>query len=518
MKELITQFGFNELHVFIPLFLMQMGAALGGVGMVLIVKQYLGMHARWNGVLIPLAFAVVYFINFQLLVSLLEGLHRYNETAQAGGGGLMTDLDTGIPNRRALSLYLQKKQSSRDGKLLVWEVANTAYLLECMGVEELSVSWKRAVRLMARRAKREWGVDIAKVFLFGDFSIALWASGDAGNKREEELAGWLTRCADEVFAGLYVVGKAVVFQPAVIERFSTGQLPYREIALALNSIRGGVVHLGMDFFEAGGLHRNIHQQIERWKSGEAVKMAFQPKIHLRTGKIIGAEALLRPSDGGGLPLSPLEVVNHARRTGWLPELEWRTIEHVIRWIQSWPDRPERFAVAVNLSGDSLCEPGFGQRLLTLMQSERISPQALKVEVLEWSDRILEPTASGNIRLLIEHGVRMSLDDLGAGYSSLSLLSRYDFFEVKIDMSLVKEISSNRSAAIVEMAVKAAHECGASVVAEGVETPEMARQLLDMGVDCGQGWLFSRAVSFSELRQMVSTERVSFAMPASVVEG
>ena len=124
---------------------------------------------------------------------------------------------------------------------------------------------------------------------------------------------------------------------------------------------------------------------------------------------------------------------------------------------------------------------------------RVPSALLRLELVEWSDLVDDPLVQANLAQLTALGVPLSIDDFGTGYSNLLLLTRFSFSEVKIVRSLVISLGELKSLVVVQHIVELAHRCGATVVAEGVETTAMATQVRDLGVDMGQGYLFSRAL-------------------------
>ena len=127
----------------------------------------------------------------------------------------------------------------------------------------------------------------------------------------------------------------------------------------------------------------------------------------------------------------------------------------------------------------------------------MAPAALKLEVVEWSEVINHPDVKRNLDQLTEQGIALSIDDFGAGYSNLMLLTQFPFAEVKIDHSLISSIANPRSLSVVKVIIEMAQRCRAVVVAEGIETPQIEARLRALGAEVGQGYLYARAIPIEE---------------------
>lgn len=202
---------------------------------------------------------------------------------------------------------------------------------------------------------------------------------------------------------------------------------------------------------------------------------------------------MRLNEPEGRSVSPMRVITVARRCGRLAEVEWATVAATAHLLQGLANRLPGVSMAVNVSAESLRIPGFAQQVQALLAQCRVPSALLRLELVEWSDLVDDPLVQANLAQLTALGVPLSIDDFGTGYSNLLLLTRFSFSEVKIDRSLVISLGELKSLVVVQHIVELAHRCGATVVAEGVETTAMATQVRDLGVDMGQGYLFSRAL-------------------------
>ena len=177
----------------------------------------------------------------------------------------------------------------------------------------------------------------------------------------------------------------------------------------------------------------------------------------------------------------MRVISLLRRQGRLADLEWATLQSAVHFLQFCRQDGASLTIAVNVSAESLRLPGFGLRLHELLQLHDIPGAMLRLEIVEWTEIVERDVVDANIAQLLAAGVTLSLDDFGAGYSTLILLSQLAIAEVKIEQALIATLSDAKSQSIVRFIVEVAHRCGAIVVAEGTETLAQEQHLRALGV-------------------------------------
>jgi len=236
-------------------------------------------------------------------------------------------------------------------------------------------------------------------------------------------------------------------------------------------------------------------------------LVYQPVVSLSTGVMTAVEALLRWDRPGRPPMSPVDFIPVAERTGLIVPLgEWVLAEacgQLARWDSSRADQPA-LSVAVNVSLCQLDRPGFTDTVRTALVLTGLDPARLVLEITESALRDDEATAA-LLSELHDIGVKLSIDDFGTGYSWLARLRTSSVDCVKLDRSFVAEIDGASSEVpIVQAMVVMAHGLGLRTVAEGIETPEQFNYLLSLGCDEGQGYLMSRPVTPDAIAEMLGT--------------
>ncbi len=229
------------------------------------------------------------------------------------------------------------------------------------------------------------------------------------------------------------------------------------------------------------------------KHGQFV-LYYQPICDLSTGHVAGYEALIRWNHPQNGIVSPLDFLWMAENTGQIIEIGKWTLERACR---DWPilrqnTKHDLPFISVNLSPNQLAGDGLLTDLSSLLASYEIPANQLKLELTE-SIFINNPDqAFLLLSQLTTLGCSLALDDYGTGYSGLNSLQRYPIATMKIDRSFISTmLSSAQSNEIVSSSIKLAHSLGMNVVAEGIETEDIYRSLIEMKCDFGQGWYFGR---------------------------
>lgn len=240
---------------------------------------------------------------------------------------------------------------------------------------------------------------------------------------------------------------------------------------------------------------------------------YQPKVDMKTGRVLGFEALLRwehPDKGLIAPLQFLPLIEH---TGVSSQIgDWvlsRALEHLAQWRRDGLD----FAVSVNITARHLQEPDFALRLTELLaRHPDLQPSLLELEITESAAHSDVAATSALMHRCRATGVRFALDDFGTGYSTLTYLKQLPVDVLKIDRSFVHHMLDDaQDRAIVEGVIGLARTFGCDAVAEGVESPAQARALLDMGCDIGQGTGIAAAMPSSQVAGWAREYRGVFAL-------
>lgn len=251
-----------------------------------------------------------------------------------------------------------------------------------------------------------------------------------------------------------------------------------------------------------------------------LRLYYQPVVALETGKILGAEALVRWEHPKRGLIGPAEFIAAAEESGLVVELGQWVLAEAARQVAQWHAEGHRsFYVAVNVSGRQIKRGILQRQVRHALEQSGAEPSWLEIEITEHS--LVEDLQANldSLASLREMGMRMAIDDFGTGLSSLSYLKRLPLNKLKIDRSFVRELPEQRDdMAIATAVISMARALGLMVVAEGVETTEQRDALRSMGCDYAQGYLFSRPVPSTEMERLLQEEReaaLRSAAPAPV---
>jgi diguanylate cyclase (GGDEF)-like protein len=262
---------------------------------------------------------------------------------------------------------------------------------------------------------------------------------------------------------------------------------------------------------AGGLRSAINQ--------DQIALHYQPKADLRTGRIVGVEALARWDHPEFGIVGPSDVVPIAEQTGLITPLTSHVLDVALRQIRAWSDDGLELSIAVNLSARSFLDTQLAVEIPRLLARWDVNAEQLELEITE-SMLMTDPArAEATLARLSQIGLTLSVDDFGTGYSSLANLKRLPVDVIKIDKSFVMEMAVDASdAAIVRSTIDLAHNLGLRVVAEGVESEDAWRHLEALGCDYAQGYFLSRPLPAEAATRLIR-ERGTVRAPAlRVVHG
>ena len=242
------------------------------------------------------------------------------------------------------------------------------------------------------------------------------------------------------------------------------------------------------------LTRDLRAAIKRKEIG----LYFQPKIDLRSGTLIGAEALARWSHPSHGEVSPAQFVPILEQTGLIAEFTLQVLDKAVCYCKQCERAGYEISVAVNLSVHNLRDESLPDQVDDILMKHNLDSKRLTLEITE--SAVMEDYRKSIEVLgeLSDMGIELSVDDFGTGYSSLGYLKRMPVQQLKIDRTFVCDMITDRDdAIIVRSTVDLAHNLGLKTVAEGVETEEVLAVLGEMGCDQAQGYLISRPLPQEE---------------------
>lgn len=226
---------------------------------------------------------------------------------------------------------------------------------------------------------------------------------------------------------------------------------------------------------------------------------YQPKFNFHTQQIVGAEALVRLRDEDGNVISPIHFIPLAEESGLVVELGKQVLFTACEQVRLLLTKGFDLPISVNVAAAQFSALELEQEIKDALTINAIPAKLLELEITETALMVDAQTTQNKLEKLKALGINISIDDFGTGYSSLSYLKKFNVDIMKIDMSFVKDMLTNKhDFEIVKTIISLGQSMGLKLVAEGVETIEQQDALLSLGCEIGQGYLFSKPISAEQL--------------------
>lgn len=238
---------------------------------------------------------------------------------------------------------------------------------------------------------------------------------------------------------------------------------------------------------------------------DQLRLVFQPRIALQTGRCVGAEALLRWRHPILGDISPAEFIPLVEQTSLARSVTQWVLEAGLDQLAAWTAAGTPITLSINISASNLVEADLVERIQFGLLKRRLRPEQLEIEVTESAIMDEPDQASAMLRQLAENGTCVAIDDFGTGQSSLAYLQRLPAQVVKIDQAFVRGLTGTQGPdlVLVETMIGLGHRLGYRVVAEGVETIAAAEILTSAGCEEAQGFLFGRPMDVAQLNQWLA---------------
>jgi diguanylate cyclase (GGDEF)-like protein/PAS domain S-box-containing protein len=422
------------------------------------------------------------------------------------------DLLTNLPNRtlfrdRVGQALASAGSARRHTTVLSLGLDNFKHVNESLGnpvgdqvLQEVSRRLEAAIR--AADTCGRLGGDEFGILLDGD------STPEDGLAAADRLLGALRLTIDLAGSPINLLASVGVSTVAPTEADAGGLLRRAETARSVARNRGGdrVVVFEPAMQEAAETRFELESELRRAIDKAEFVLNYQPIVDLRTGELVGAEALIRwdhPTHGR---IAPSVFIPLAEESGLIDEIGTWVLRtacvQVARWAALSPGRVPR--VSINLSAHQLADPQLAWTVQAAMAHARVTPSWVTLELTE--SMLMQNSAASLERLhaIRALGVQIAIDDFGTGYSSLAYLEQFPISHIKIDRSFVTPLDDpQRAAGVVHAIVEIGRALGLTTVAEGIETPTELRRLRELGCGLGQGYLFSHPLEPDAMADLVA---------------
>ncbi|MGY5957428.1 sensor domain-containing phosphodiesterase [Kosakonia sp. BK9b] len=445
--------------------------------------------------------------NFHRVASLAA---IFLESCYASG---LVDALTGLPNRQFLMKEMERLTHDNVGGdygLVIFDCIDMARAYELsryLGQEALEKLVQSFGPLLRSRLKLKEKV-MLYAFTTGRYAV-LVDLADALKlvKRAERLPGIQAKVAGDIDINLKIHAGYVKFSP---REDNAQELVRQGISALHEAIRQDIPALQFNPILDHKRNKDfklLYDLSEAIKSPNQLYLVYQPKISLRTGKTEGVEALLRwkhPQLGN---ISPAVIVALAEKTSLMADITQWVIKKVIEQLTQWKQRGILLPISINVTVSDFSRPGFAEELHRDVLAAGLYSSDVRIECLE-TEKVLESDPAlkelDKLKLL---GFTILLDDFGAGYSNISYLRRIPIDVIKLDRSLVSQVTTDPGSRIIARnVIMMLKELQYVVLAEGIEDLETARMLEEYGCDEAQGYFFSRPLSPDEIPEWMADSK------------
>lgn len=411
------------------------------------------------------------------------------------------DLITGLPNRNKMAAVLKSRlvdKADTPFSVLLLKITNFETLSDVYGVAIMDRVLKAASDRMLQRLERR-----VNLGLIANDELLIYAE----IFQESEVQDFAAHIQDifELPFQLEQIELSLLVRIGVVEcpqyaNVFEDALRRSHIALSEARIRNESFYSYAEGLE----DRYLRKLIVTHKLQEAIHndrftLLFQPQFNLNDNRIHSAEALIRWHDEELGPMYPDEFIPIAESSGDITLITDWVFKESLKQLASWQAAGFEMGVSINLSAKDILKDDFIDRVIALINSEKVQPEFLMLEVTESS--FVEDTqkALKNLKRLYDSGVQLAMDDFGTGFSSLAQLKVMPVHELKIDKSFVLNLNKDQDdQKIVRSTIEMAHHLGLSVIAEGVENSQSLDLLRDMKCDAIQGYHLSRPIKADEI--------------------
>lgn len=441
---------------------------------------------------------------FVAIAAMASGRITASQLEQARLELATRDSLTGLVNRGELFRLLQQRLDGAAGPVAVIFLD-----LDQFGVINDSISHlagDEALRAVGQRILRHLPPG-ATAGRFGGDEFAVVLDGDESTARDvaADLLSAVTAVLDEGRVQGLRLGCSVGLAVGRVGDMAADVLHQADLAMFHAKRTGGNRMQAHDSQLASARRREQQIVVDMMRTlergGGDIFVHLQPIYRLDSRRMAGAEVLARWHHASLGPVSPLEFIAAAERTGHIRDLGRHLFRAAFAHIGRWRRTMDGLVFNVNVSPLQLQHDGFATELLDLLEVASIPPDMLACEITETALLSDEARVGAVLRSLVDAGVKLVLDDFGTGYASLGTLVRHPFAGIKIDRQFVRDLSSTpQSRAILKSVVTLSHDLGMACTAEGVEDPAQLQVLHELGCPLVQGYGLCRPVAPEDFEQ------------------
>jgi EAL domain-containing protein (putative c-di-GMP-specific phosphodiesterase class I)/CHASE2 domain-containing sensor protein len=466
------------------------GAAAIAAGTVLVILLPLAAE-QWFAVTFPVVPALVALLLGAVGAIALQVGERFRQRS-------LVDAETQMPNLRALGAALD---DAGEMNVVVARIDRFAALASGLGPAA-------TIALIHRVSERLRASGAGEIYRVDENSLAWVEPAGSGDALDQRLGAVAVSMRSPIEVGRLVdvtLGMGVAETCRDEKGRGDAKQQVANAALAADrAIRNKQAFLHFaESDDETGWHLSLLGELKSAMAAGEVWNAYQPKLDIASGRIIGVETLVRWSHRERGPVGPDRFIPVVEAAGRAADLTAHVFRSALADARRWQEQGHDLSVAVNVSTTLLEDRAFIIWLRETLRSSGVAPAKVTVEVTESAAVKDVEQAAAALAQWRSLGVAISIDDYGTGQSSLGYLQRLPASELKIDKSFVQNVvEDSRNAIMVRSTVALAHQLGMKVVAEGIEDEATLAVLRDMECDVAQGYLIGRPMPAADLEKLL----------------
>lgn len=421
-------------------------------------------------------------------------LYHYQQNS-----GMVTDAVTGLFNRKFMGDYIQNKYlTGKNFGIIVIALDDFKFVNKTYGVESGDHLLYQVGRFLERQKTG------STVFRFGSdqFCVVL-------NRNVENITTISEQIKERFQHPWYDENEVPIMMSASVCCINCPEdaVSYRELievidysmSIAKKTRKGRITFAGDIDLDKIKRDKAIEHAVRLAIAKDDLMVYYQPIFSVTKGVYNSAEALVRLNDPALGWISPEEFIPISEKNGLIIEMGEIILDKVCHFIHEFNLSETSIEyIEVNISPVQMVQPNFAERAIAILEKHGVRPGQINMEITETATVNSAAAVTQNIQRLVEYGITFSLDDYGSGNANISYINKMPFKIIKIDKYLIWDSFKNSTAGItLEYTIGMLNALKLHIVAEGVETEEMKKQLTDFGCHYMQGWYYSKAVPGNE---------------------
>lgn len=425
----------------------------------------------------------------------------------------MSDYVTNAFNRRGLYKNINNRIGDRESFLVIYLcIDNFKYIADNYG----HAYGDELLRKIAKRIKRKMNEHDSIARINGsDFVVILERDVDSLLAANEIL--WAVKekavlvlnersveCYPECYAGMtsYNLSLGKIEEETLIK--------WADVAMceALTQKSQEVNVFSQEMMDALNRQLEIEKLIKDGLEKDYFYMVYQPQFVIGDKHLRGFESLIRMKTPDGISISPAEFIPVAEKSELILNIDDYVLNRVLREFKTMLDENPELTVSINVSAKNICNLEFVDKIKGLLDTYEFPPMNLEIEITEYCMVDSMEISILNIKKLREIGIQVALDDFGTGYTSLNYVAKMPINSLKVDKSLIDDITSDdKIKEFVQAVISLGHVMGCEVISEGVEDEMQLQYLSDNGCDFVQGYVWGKPLTYGDAVDLITTDMV-----------